>query len=292
MAVWFEGTSTGNRYEVGRSYEMNGSNYTAQSDGSFRKEGAYVATTDEGKVITDNSGGRVLQGSAGNPDVNWFASGADSLASRFSSPGTAVSLTGAGGSPVAQQPSAASEGLVPVANPTVAAARFAAASSGFVRNAAWSGKDDPGQDNLLFGFHLQANPRTTNAELFEARYGDFGSSVIGIGVLADDLWYSGTRHLAKPETQKAVAGAAKDAGAAVLTMGGDMWDAARTAASNARSWEIERDRQLFEQQGANDLRTILEFQEARKYAEGLPEDAAWQHMGLSGDWPSAIGGKF
>lgn len=289
MARFFEGTSTGNRYEVGRSYEMNGSSYTAQADGSFRKEGNYAFTTDQGRDVYDNSGGRVLQGSAGNPDVNWYATGSDSLGTGWTSPGTAVTLTGAEGSKVTEAPqksSGVSDGMVPMANPTLAA-RYAAASSGFARTAAWSGKDDPGQDNLLFGFHLQANPRTTNAELFEARYGDFGSSVIGIGVLADDLMWSAGRAFHNPANQKAMAGSAKDAGSTVITWGADLWDSARQAASNQVAWEKARDLDIAEQIGANDLRSMLEFEQARKYASGLSEDMSYQHMGFPGDWPGA-----
>lgn len=38
--VWFTGTSTGDRYNVGQSYESAGRVYTAQSDGSFSVNGS------------------------------------------------------------------------------------------------------------------------------------------------------------------------------------------------------------------------------------------------------------
>lgn len=275
MAVYFEGTSTGNRYEVGRTYEMGGREYTAQADGSFVREGSRTSfTTDEGRTVRENDGGHVVAGSSQDPSVRWYASGGESLTSAGYAPGSAVSLSGSG-SP--QAVAAATSGVVEMAAPT---ARFRAAAADYLRTAAWSGKDDPGQDNLLFGFHLQANPRTTNAELFEARYGDFGSSVIGIGVLADDLWYSGTRHLSNPRTQRAAADAAVSVGADVL--GGMMagWDTLRSATQAQLNVEAATTRNFVELQDAYDARDRLVYEESRKRADRYPEHMSPALMGI------------
>lgn len=275
MAVYFEGTSTGNRYEVGRTYEMGGREYTAQADGSFVREGSRTGfTTDDGRTVRENDGGHRVTGSSQDPSVRWYASGNESLTSAALSPGTAISSSGAG---EPQTVASSQAGMVPMQAPN---ARFRAASSDYIRTAAWSGKDDPGQDNLLFGFHLQANPRTTNAELFEARYGDFGSSVIGIGVLADDLWYSGTRHLANPRTQKAAADTAVSAGADVL--GGMMagWDTLRSATQTQLNAEAATTRNFVELQDAYDARDALVYEESRKRADRYPEHMAPAVMGV------------
>lgn len=53
--VWFTGTSTGDRYNVGQSYESAGRVYTARVDGGFREEGT----------------NRVLVGSSQDPTTQW-----------------------------------------------------------------------------------------------------------------------------------------------------------------------------------------------------------------------------
>lgn len=56
QTVAFTGTSTGNKYTVGRSYTMGGQAYRANADGSFTKE----------------STGRTLVGSSRDPDVTFY----------------------------------------------------------------------------------------------------------------------------------------------------------------------------------------------------------------------------
>lgn len=277
MALYFEGTATGNRYEVGRTYEMGGREYTAQADGSFVREGTRTGfTTDDGRTVRENDGGHTVTGSSQDPTVRWYASGSEALTSANHSPGSAVSIAGAGASSP-QAVAAASEGLVSIPAPS---ARFKAASADYIRTAAWSGKDDPGQDNLLFGFHLQANPRTTNAALFEERYGDFGSSVIGLGVLADDLWYSGTRHLSSPRTQKAAADTAVSAGGTMLSGMMAGWDSLRSATQTQLNVEAATTRNFVELQDAYDARDRLVYEESRKRADRYPEHMAPALMGI------------
>jgi len=215
MALYFEGTSTGNKYEVGKTYEMGGREYTAQSDGSFVREGTRTGfTTDSGKVVRENDGGHRTVGSSESGDVAWYASGSDAAANRTLSPGQSVQgaslsgTTGGNGGP----PS----GAVRVGNNAVARF-FAASGGGYAARAAWSGKDDPAQDNLMAGFHIRANPKWTNAALQEERYGEFGSELIGLGILASDIGYTARINWDEYTTPRggkpsAAAGAAEDLG--------------------------------------------------------------------------------
>lgn len=188
MAVYFEGTSTGNRYEVGKTYEMGGREYTAQSDGSFVREGSRAGfSTDSGRVVRENDGGHRVTGSSQDGGVRWFVSGADASASGRYSPGAAIASAGGSSRDSEGGIVADPNGGVMYRMPAPSAARFRAAAQDYVRQAAWSGKDDPPQDLLFGGMHLRAHSGYTNAELSEARYSDFMSSVIGIPIFGADI---------------------------------------------------------------------------------------------------------
>lgn len=197
MAIYFEGTSTKERYEVGREYlNSRGQVVTANSDGSFG----------------NRETGQVSRGSSYNPDVAWFADGADgsrwgeyhnqptgfafrtdqgkeiytrpdpgspSGASRASSPGLAAG--------------AFNGGLSPITGPRVSMANRGA----FLRDMAWSGKAEPSQDLMIGGFHWLSNPRTINADMVEVRYGDSEliSTFFGLAALGSDIGYN-ARHYA------------------------------------------------------------------------------------------------
>lgn len=285
MGLYFEGTSTGDRYEVGKTYEMGGREYTAQSDGSFVREGTRVGTTDGGRVVRENDGGHSLVGSSQDPSVRWYASGADSLTSARYSPGSAVSLAG-GSARSADTGFAASAanlggGFYQVAGPS--GARFKAASGDYLRSAAWSGKDDPPQDLLFAGMHLRATPTFTNAELAEARYSDFMSSVMGIPIFGADIgntmahrmgpeYYGSGRpglelfqHRAGIAT-KIADEAAKDVGTqAVMTMM-SVWDGVSSWGAAEQAKEQRENVIANELRDAYSLRDMLEAQEARKVA--------------------------
>lgn len=195
MALYFTGTSTGKKYEVGQDYKTGtGAIMTAQPDGSFVKKGNFVAYTDQGRPVYDNSGaGQVSPGSSGNRDVEWFASGGEAAAYRaaggYSAPGAAMG----GGSPTLPAP-AAPQGTIQVPPPQRSAAAVTAANRGAFLGAfnqasyigpfnysyldktrpnnAWSGEQLPPQDMLVGGFHLQANPNWSNGEVVEMLFGD------------------------------------------------------------------------------------------------------------------------
>lgn len=200
MAVYFSGTSTGNRYEVGRQYEMGGKKYTANADGSFtadRREvirdstGAYVG------VAESSGGGRSLVGSAGNPNVKWYASGGDSLRREYHSPGSSISGAGAEGSPVRRSAQYAAvagpDGSYRIPGPTQ---QFRSQAGDSLRVAAWSGVDNwsgkknAPQDTMIGGGHIMASPSTSNAEDFEVRYSDLGSAMISPFIMGMDLGYT------------------------------------------------------------------------------------------------------
>lgn len=98
--TWFTGTSTGNKYTVGQSYQMGGAIYKAQADGSFASVKA------DGSPL-------VLRGSSQDPRTIWGGSstlgggnGGDGAGSasvvagpqgaRTTGPGSGITVTGGG----------------------------------------------------------------------------------------------------------------------------------------------------------------------------------------------------
>jgi len=189
MAVYFTGTATDKKYEVGQKY-VNGSGVVkvAMPDGSFM----------------DPKTGQVSVGSRGNMDVDWYATGNDAAAfyaSRRSEPvaDVAASATAPQKAPVVINGQVATP-LVKASPQAVAVpprmAMDSAAIAGMVwRPESWSGKDDPVQDALIGGFHWQANPKFSNAELMEARVGDSEliMTAYGLMVIGADIGYNANR---------------------------------------------------------------------------------------------------
>lgn len=278
MAISFTGTATGNQYTVGQQYTANGNTYTAQADGSFRRDdrpgGGY------------QSGSETLAGSSGNLDVTWSASGGDSLREHFASLGYPVQAAASSGSQRSENPgtsAAINAGAVPVQNPQVNRNRQTLGS--FVQQAAagWSGADDPPQDNLFWGVHIRANPNTTNAQMMEDRYGDLVSAVAGVGTLAADavntIWHN------RRNIENAAAVGANDAGNAfVNAMLGTMGAIDQWGRENAR-YEQNRDRIERELQEAYDLRDQLQAEEAARYeARQATEFNVIQNIGIAGNY--------
>lgn len=158
-------------YEVGREYvNSRGQVVTANSDGSFG----------------NRETGQVMRGSSYNPDVAWYADGADAAmwgAYHNSPVGQVAFKTDQGktvytnpAEPVRQSQGGGAGVAGTVFGGSAARSNAPAVSmanrGAFLRDMAWSGKDDPPQDLLMMGYHWKSDPRNTNAELFEARYGD------------------------------------------------------------------------------------------------------------------------
>lgn len=195
MAKYFTGTSTGTRYEVGQQYKTgDGRVLTAQPDGTFKKEGNFVGYTDQGQAVWDDVGrGSVSRGSSTDASVEWYASGKDLAQLQAGAVRDNVAgVAGASGSAVLPTQPAGSDrdgAVMRVGSTSTLAAMWAAAP----RDGSWSGKDDPGQDNLVGGFHWMASPRWGNAELFEARYGEVGETLIGLAILGADVGFNARR---------------------------------------------------------------------------------------------------
>lgn len=187
MAVYFEGTSTKNTYKAGEKFATSRGVVEAQKDGSFRN----VET------------GQISRGSSQSPTANFYATGSDIALFTGGGRGdsqikaaqkAAMGLTAAGsGGAARDQAPKLIEGTpaVRIVNPTLAA--MWASRGAYSRTNAWSGKDDPAQDNLMGGRHWQASPYWTNAELFEARYGEVGETLIGLAVLGADIGWNARR---------------------------------------------------------------------------------------------------
>lgn len=258
MALYFEGTSTGKRYEVGQPYEMNGKRYIAQADGSFQREGAVVARTEAGKVVRETVNEPRLKGSSGNTRVRWFADGKEAVAFGGGSKGGLVGSTGNG------QELSRTNSVKPgtVAKNTM----FSPGNLGRNVNE-WSGKDDPPQDNLFGGVWWRANPKYTNAAMFEERYGEVGEVLIGLGVLGADIGYNARLAYDAsnlPKNQKDLALVAQDAGDAAVRGVFSLWDTITNAANDRRSFEERRDRRVAEEMDAIDYRLQLQGDEWNK----------------------------
>lgn len=187
MAKYFEGTSTKEKYEVGETYSNSRGDFRANEDGSFTKLGNVVGKTDAGKTIRDNSGGQVSRGSAGNPDVKWYASGGDRVGPNKQTSGITTSLgRDSDNGPAYDQ---AGQLVTQVNNPARmrAAGGFTGAA---VRTAAWSGDQTEPQDLLIGGNHMVANPNYSNADLAEIRYSDIGGNLIGLLNLGADIGHN------------------------------------------------------------------------------------------------------
>lgn len=198
MARYFEGTSTKQRYEVGNTYSNSRGDFRANEDGSFTKLGNVVGKTDAGKVVRDNTGGQVSRGSAGNPDVNWYASGRDRA---YPTRHGETQITAAvlqrdsrGNIQYDRQGNAMTVTAAPRERTTSgfsgAAVQQAAYAGSKPRGAAWSGDMTEPQDLLIGGNHMMADPRYSNADLAEIRYSDIGGNIIGLLNLGADIGHN------------------------------------------------------------------------------------------------------
>lgn len=280
MAVYFSGTSTGRTYEVGREY-VNSRNQvvTANADGSFG----------------NRETGQVMRGSSYNGDVAWFADGADqnTWGAYHGQPVGQVAFTTDDGRAIMERPASAAPGPAGAsaggatsnaATPAPAAVRISgplatmANRGAFLRDMAWSGKDDPGQDLLIGGFHYMANPRTTNMELLEARLGDSEllSTVVGLMTLGSDLGYTARVYAdragfndGKGLTDAMQRGLAPDAVGSALN-GGHRWITDWANENKAREERAQAAEEDFNE--AWDLREQLQREEALKHpvTTGMP----------------------
>ncbi|UYD39171.1 MAG: hypothetical protein [Wigfec virus K19_56] len=289
MARYFSGTSTGNKYEVGRDYVTgDGRVMTAQADGSFVKQGNLVGYTDGGRAVTDNEGrGARSVGSAGNPDVEWYQDRGTSSA-HYSAPAAGQSVASAaarGSTYAAESPRASNSGagVMRIANPSsgVLAGRVAAAAAGggFLRTgriAPWSGLDDPEQHYQVAGIHMVASPRSSNMAMVEERQGDaeFLSPAwfASWGIAADDYVHNvslrayGPNHQNREYRAAVQKAAIEDFGESVLTWAtSSVAGIRKSAAANAAAMATVQD--------AYNYRDELEAREAMKAGHVQPNRA-------------------
>lgn len=284
MALYFEGTSTKARYEVGQHYTTAHGVVQAQADGSFR----------------DLSTGQVSRGSYGNPSVDWYATGRDAVASpafytdagravytqHAYSPSNAVANTvggsrgggGVGGGNT-------DEGFTPGAALRVSAPITAANRGAFIRDWAFSGKDDPVQDAVMFGRHWAANPRMTNGSWIEERMGDSEilQEIYGLAVFGSDLGFNAARAVWGDNVQnmspaqrgdvlvKRAASSAEDVGSALFDIGFG-------AVSAARNWAAENKAE--EDRQARAVRTVNDAWDYRLHMQGVEAQKAGDYSAL------------
>lgn len=290
MARYFEGTSTGNRYEVGRDYVTgDGRVMTAQADGSFSKVGNLVGHTEQGKPVVDNEGrGSRSVGSAGNPDVQWWQDSGTTSA-QHSAPAATQSVAAAAsrGSTYAEAPrefvSNSGAGVMRIANPSsgVLSGRVAAAGSGvgfgtLGRIAPWSGLDDPEQHYQVAGIHMVASPRSSNMAMVEERQGDaeFLSPAwfASWGIAADDYVHNVSLRAYGPNHQNREHRAAVQK-AAIEDFGESVLNWATTSVAGIRSSAAANAAAMATVQDAYNYRDELEAREALKAGHVQPNRA-------------------
>lgn len=250
MAVYFTGTSTGNKYEVGKSYQTgDGRVLTAQADGSFMKEGNLIGYTDAGKPMIERTGYNAYSvGSSQDRSTDWFADGKDAAAYTSQYRGSATSDAASGGSPTLAPATQGPAGSVRIPGPgTSSVATFANRGAFNAANGkdhpyidmrrdnyAWSGKDDPSQDIKLGGYHARLPPTWSNGEVIEMAFGDNEviSTLYGMALIGATIGYNG-RIIANEHGWDNGKGAAR-AVANALSPGsvGDAWDASMRARDN------------------------------------------------------------
>lgn len=260
MGIYFTGTSTGKLYEVGQKYVTgNGTVKVALADGSFYDP--------KNKVQS--------KGSSESSDVSWYASGKDAagLWDGRRVDVAAQAVGGSGGNP--GTPAGAVSVTLPAKSIAGGSSLGGGLSSGVGAAAlgAWSGKADPAQDNLAAGFHWQANPKWTNAELWEARYGEVGETLIGLAVLGADIGYNAKKFVqAQGWSQKSVGQALEDAPWAAFNSLMD-WRDDYVAKDNAAKQLLEDAEADFND--AWDYRMDLQAVEAQKQGMWSKAPAVW-----------------
>lgn len=325
MAVSFTGTSTGQRYEVGKTYSNGTGDYVARADGSFQKLGDRVAVTEGGKVIRENNGGHVFAGSSGNTSVSWYASGSDANAFAGGK-GQALARVASRSTPSISggDPNESARAATPVmsprsvrvatsgnrgaalseesrvSNPTLSqrttrtGIRVAAAGQAVApawstgRGMGWSGKDDPPQDVIFAGRHIKASPYFSNAELGEARWGD--------GEFLSPGWFHNwgvaigdaayNTGLAVNDIKK---GDVKDFGDSVMEFGFGVRNNLKAETDRQTRVDAAAAKAGREALEAYDLKTALQFEEAQKQFErsGMPDSVKPWVLGTADQYPNA-----
>ncbi|QCS37250.1 hypothetical protein [Tortoise microvirus 75] len=151
----------------------------------------------------------------------------------------------------------------------------------FVRDWNFSGKDDPVQDMVFAGTHWAANPKFTNGDLVQTRYGDseIVQEVVGLSILGADIGFNAARAVFGPNVQNmgpqarldalgAMAGkGAHSAIQGAIDTGFNLGDAVREAAAQNKLHEERYN-------AAKDA-----FNEAWDYREKLQEQEAVRQQG-------------
>lgn len=172
MGYWFTGTSTGNVYEVGRSYTMAGDTYTANWDGTFtnnRTGNSLVGSSQDDRVTFGYTGSLTGSGSGSAGTVG------PGSAQVSSGGGPATSGPGAMGAVSGGQGASPSQSGKPSA---AAVASFKHSNSALKFGSDWGfvgGGPDP-EKELSFPYYrgmlLPIDKQTSNVDVYEERYGD------------------------------------------------------------------------------------------------------------------------
>lgn len=166
MAVTFTGTNTGKTYVEGQSYVSAGRVYTAQSDGTF-------------KTTNSNGQTRSTVGSSQDPRVTFGSTGGGSAASGGG--GGRQQPVSAGGGTGPGRPGVVSGGGYPGAGPgagplAAGPVRQTAARAGMpVTTQIWIGGQKAAMD-----------PGWSDGGDGEQRWGEWGGSLYGLGVMGAD----------------------------------------------------------------------------------------------------------
>lgn len=172
-----------------------------RTTGTWAGEG--VGTVGDGiDRSSAGEGSRVIHDANGPVGVFFASPAAAALATGWTPEAPAAQPSGgvgAGANAPASKPGAvaASGGVSPGTALAVATAsnRGAFIKDAFTRSFAFSGEDNPVQDAVLGGRHWMANPKASNGEWVEVRYGDseIVQEVVGLAILGSDIGFNAAR---------------------------------------------------------------------------------------------------
>lgn len=166
MTAWFTGTSTGNTYNVGQNYRnADGSTSRANADGSF----------------TNNNTGRTSVGSSQSTSVLRGNSSLGTSNRGGSGPGVPSAGTG-----VIRTAGPGVAGVAPGGVPVAAGAAVNPGVAG--SGSGWWSVGTPSQltQIVMGGRNVPMDTGMSDGETMEARWGDFGGSLGGLGVMFMD----------------------------------------------------------------------------------------------------------
>lgn len=185
--MWFTGTSTGNRYNVGQSYSMAGDVYTARADGTFQNERTGRATVGSSREVAAAGLSGLTGGGPGNSRVATAPVASQQVRQAVARQGESPSSAAVKAVPNGAQSGGASANLAGARAADVAEARARREQYSNLRLADLPPRKFPKSEQQLYlGTYAVPHINVSDGGVAEERYGDLGGAIWGVGVLGAD----------------------------------------------------------------------------------------------------------